>query len=311
MVSLNKQQTTSQPHSREETAQKVLKLYKRLKHFIREKDLREAGLYVEFRDNFGRKLAAGLKEIGVPASSLAEHYALTNPQLLQYLRDLYDHYGNVPGTQDVLDDKKKDKIYLKYTSTPISPNIYKNKNRFDGFTKALVKAGFEVDSRGWSITNTKKSEYKGEDYEHQRNFTGKGAEMHFIAELLYRQYQASDISVDFGLDVFANKNNKNYYFQVKHKFMGKQNPIKITKNTFQKVGGSGYFLAIVILPEEGKPREFMIIPWNTINDWIYDKLIDDSGDYYQMHIKKNDGKYFLKDKELTRFWEKEGWDNLK
>lgn len=132
-----------------------------------------------------------------------------------------------------------------------------------------------------------------------------------MAELLYRGYQVSNISIDEGIDVIAHKNNKTYYFQVKHKVLSGNFSVNITKSTYQKKSGYDYFLAIVLFNLNEKTRYFLIIPWAIIDNWIDNKLINDIDDKYQINIKYIDNKFTLKNEVLDRYLGERGWDKIK
>jgi len=141
----------------------------------------------------------------------------------------------------------------------------------------------------------------------KNRFWGEAAELHVLAELLYRKFQAANIPVDVGLDILAFKNNKTYYFQVKHKDLSNNQAIKITKSTFEKTGSGEVYYIFVLLSEE--KRDFLIIPYHIMNDWIREKIVEDTDDGYLIyikHIKGKDKQYMLKEKVLDNYlnnWE--------
>lgn len=125
--------------------------------------------------------------------------------------------------------------------------------------------------------------------------------------MLYRGYQAANIPVDEGLDILAVKKNRTYYFQVKHKDLSNNQPIKITKSSFDKTGGGEVYYIFVLLSDSN--RDFLIIPYHIMNDWIREKIVEDTSDGYLLYIKKQDSNYKLKEKILNNFLN--NWEDIK
>lgn len=293
--------------TKNEVAQIVQDIYARKGTYVTEDDLKKAHIVNQFKIHFGKRMSVGLREIGVPCSPLAEKYNVTEEQLRAYLRELRDKLGFVPTTYEVINDKD---VFKKYTSHPFTPVIFQK--RFGGFPQALKSADLSenkiehITSKGKKVGNKEL-----EEFDHRRRFWGKGAELHVIAELLYRGFQPSNISVDEGVDVLANKNNKTYSFQVKHKDLSHNFPVELTKSTYQNKSGSDYFLVVVLLSAEENERKFLIIPWAIIDDWIDEGVVEDSGNKYLLHVRKIDNTFKLKNETLSRYLGNDGWQKIK
>jgi len=225
-----------------------------------------------------RTLANALKLAGLTSSKLAVSMNISNENLLNYLKDLYKELGETPTVWHIQHDKK---YYKKYSDEKIVWSLFKS--RFGGLTKAREHASIKDNT---PLVKEKKIVLDNKDDEEnlpKNRFWGEAAELHVLAELLYRKFQAANIPVDVGLDILAIKNNKTYYFQVKHKDLSNNQAIKITKSSFEKTGSGEVYYIFVLLTD--KKRDFLIIPYHIINDWIRQKIVEDSDDCYLIYIK--------------------------
>lgn len=255
--------------------------------------------YIQFHF---RKLGNALQAANLPSSKLAAGMRITNEQLLNYLVDLRNKLGRNPKVWDFTDDKD---IYKKYSAYKISWSIYKT--RFGGLRKAVELINEDaVKTDKFSLPNKSKSDDTSLPWE-RRRFWGEAAEIHVMAELLYRGFQAANIPVDEGLDILAVKKNRTYYFQVKHKDLSNNQPIKITKSSFEKTGGGEVYYIFVLLSDD--KRDFIIIPYHIMNDWIREKIVEDTNDGYLLNIKKQDSHYRLKEKILDNYLN--NWEDIK
>lgn len=260
-------------------------------------------IYIHFK-----KIANALKEAGLPSSKLASGMNVKNEDILNYLRDLKQLAGKNPTMYDFYRDKE---LYKKYSDKKFSWSILKS--RFGGLRKALeqMEKSYErnVTSRR-PILDLQSSEQEKENpefFQNKNRFYGKAAELHVTAELMYRGFQAANIPVDEGLDVLAVKSNKTFYFQVKHKDLNSNEHIQITKSSFERRGGGDVYYIFVLLSEE--IRNFLIIPYHIINDWIRVGLADDREKGYSFLIKKIGGEYKLREVSLEKYLNR--WEDVK
>lgn len=291
--------------NKEEVIENLKKLasQQKTKKYLRGEDLKVIPKLYYYTTFHYRTLANALKAAGLTSSKLAVSMNISNENLLNYLKNLYKVLGETPTVWHIQHDQKE---YKKYSDEKIVWSLYKS--RFGGLKKARELAGIKENKT--LVLKEKKSEsnyIEGEENLPKNRFWGEAAELHVLAELLYRKFQAANIPVDVGLDILAIKNNKTYYFQVKHKDLNNNQAIKITKSSFEKTGSGEVYYIFVLLTEE--KRDFLIIPYHIINDWIREKIIEDTNDGYLIYIKhdKNEKEhYLLKDKVLDRFinnWE--------
>lgn len=289
--------------TKEEVTKIVKELYKKKGKYLVGADLKKAGIAYQFRVCFGKKLAPGLKLLGIPSSPLAEKYSITKEQLGEYLRELGVKLGDVPDTFDITQDIE---IYKKYASKRFSHKIFQE--RFGGFPQALEYAGFTKNSRG-HLTNKKQADENIQNkFTNKGRFYGEGAEYHVVAELLYNGFQASNIPVDEGLDVLAFKNNKFYYIQVKHKNLNNNKPITFKRTSHEITGGGDMYYIFVLLSEN--VRKFIILPWHMVDNWITQGSIKlNAGNEYEVDIRFIDEEYRIKDIPLTKYLNK--WEIIR
>ena len=258
--------------------------------------------YIQFHF---RKLGNALKAASLPSSKLAAGMKITNEELLNYLVDIGNKLGRNPRVWDFTDDKD---IYKKYSEYKISWSIYKT--RFGGLRKALELIGKDTTKAAKAArigdTNKNKTDNSGFLWE-KRRFWGQAAEIHVMAELLYRGFQAANIPVDVGLDILAVKQNRTYYFQVKHKDLSNNQAINITKSSFERTGGGEVYYIFVLLSDD--KRDFLIVPYHIMNDWVREKIVEDTNDGYLIYIKKTGNHYMLKEKVLDNYLN--NWEDIK
>ena len=140
--------------------------------------------YIQFHF---RKLGNALQVANLPSSKLAAGMNITNEQLLNYLVDLRNKLGRYPKVWDFTDDKD---IYKKYSKYKITWSIYKS--RFGGLTKARELTGMQKDKTKEYKTRSAEGNFgEGEETLPKNRFWGEAAELHVLAELLYRQFQAA------------------------------------------------------------------------------------------------------------------------
>lgn len=288
---------------------KAIAAQRKNNRYITLKDLRsKPGLEYYVYYHFGR-LGNALQAANLPSSKLAASMKVTNENLLNYLVDLNNKLGHNPSVFDI---DRDDEVYKNYSESKFSWSIFKT--RFGGLRKALEQ--IKQPERNTVSTplptlQIKDQKTESREFFHNKNrFYGKAAELHVTAELLYRGFQAANIPVDEGLDVLAVKNNKTFYFQVKHKDLNSNLPIKLTKRSFERSGGGDVYYIFVLLSESEEKRDFLIIPFHIVSDWIREGLAEEKEDDYLIFIKKDGDDYKLKDIKLNKKYRGK-WENIK
>ena len=279
------------------------KLASRLKHkkYITLEDISSVpklrySMYFHFKA-FGKALQAA----GVPLSPRLISLSISDENLLSYLRDLRKALGFPPTVWDIRHDEK---LYKKYSDVKITWKKYK---RFGGLSKAKELAGIKDSEVKVSSEHSTGGFETDKEILPKNRFWGEAAELHVLAELLYHEFQAANIPVDVGLDILAVKNNKTFYFQVKHKDLSDNKAIKLTKSSFKRTGAGNVYYIFVLLSEN--KRDFLIIPYSIVNQWVKQGLTKEEESNYLIYINKKDGKYMFRDQELDYFLD--GWEDIK
>lgn len=288
--------------TKEELLVRLKKLAQRLgTRTIKQRDIKSDGLEYWIRKHY-RYQAEAITDAGLIPTGLAKKMSITEEELLEYLKDLKSK-GKKPTTMDIARDGK------------FSWKIFKT--RFGSFKEALE----QLDQQENIDTNRKDNEYKSntnrekDDSEtfNKNRYYGRAAELHVTAELIYHGFQAGDIPIDEGLDILAVKNNKTYYFQVKHKDLGNNQSVKITKSSFEKNSAGDVYYIFVLLSDD--QRRFLIVPYHRINDWKEDGWLSEEEMAYLLKIKENNGRFKIINKDnnneldVTRFTDT--WDQIR
>jgi len=250
-----------------------------------------------------RTLGNALRAAGLPSSKLAAAMNISDEDLLSYLKNLQSKLGYSPKVWDIQRDEE---LYKKYSDEKIIWSLYKS--RFGGLIKAKEFAGMKENKRGAYKTRTAGENFEeGEEVLPKNRYWGAAAELHVLAELLYHEFQAANIPVDVGLDILAVKNNKTFYFQVKHKDLSDSRAIKLTKSSFEKTGSGNVYYIFVLLSDN--KRDFLIIPYHIVNQWIKQGFAKEEESNYLIYIDKKDGKYKLKEVELDNYLD--NWKDIR
>lgn len=262
---------------------------------IKQRDIRTVPKLDYYISLHFEKLGNALKAANLKPSELAEKMSVTNEELLEYLKELKSK-GKKPTTMDIARDGK------------FSWKIFKT--RFGSLKEAVEQLEQEQNVSTHKQDdeyklNTKQAEGEpGEVFNKKRHY-GRAAELDVTAELIYHGFQAGDIPIDEGLDILAVKDNKTYYFQVKHKDLGNNQSVKITKSSYEKTGGGDVYYIFVLL--FGAQRKFLIVPYHRINDWKEDGWLSEEEMAYLLKIKEDNGRFKIINKDdnneldITRF----------
>lgn len=272
---------------------------------INQKDVRTIPKLEYYLTLYFRTLGRALKEANLPSSHLALKMSITNEQLLDYLKELEKANKRRPTAWDITHGDEE--MYKKYSDKRFTWRIFKT--RFGGLKNALKNLENKGDDKQEKISIIAEDVEKEnpEFFQNKSRFFGRAAELHVTAELLYHGFQAANIPVDEGLDILAVKSNKTFYFQVKHKDLENNQHISITKSSFEKRGGGDVYYIFVLLSK--KIRNFLIIPFHIVNDWIRVGLADEKDGGYSFLIKKDGNDYKLKDLVLNKYLDR--WEDIK
>src|SRR3989344_589305 len=273
------------------------------KKYITLKDLRSVPKLSHYMYFHFKTIKKALHEAGLPSSYLASSMGISDEKLLDYLKDLQAKLGYPPTVWEIQHDNQ---LYKKYSERKIIWSIYKS--RFGGLIKAKEFAGMKDSKARIYKSRTSGGDFEeGEEVLPKNRYWGEAAELHVLAELLYHEFQTANIPVDVGLDILAVKNNKTFYFQVKHKDLSDNKAIKLTKSSFKRTGAGNVYYIFVLLSEN--KRDFLIIPYYIVKSWISSGHAREEDKSYLIYISKKDGKYKLVDMELDSYLDK--WDDIR
>lgn len=188
-------------------------------------------------------VADALEDAGLEASILAKRMRMSDEEKLKNLYELGRRIGRIPRYKDTRKEGWY-KIYQKFGGVK------------KAYEQALAKFGSPV--------KRKKLEKKLPEIDYKGLFYGSAAEYFVITELLYRGYIAQKMPIDLGLDVYATKGEKIFFFQVKNVSFDQSGirHISITLSSFLKNESTRVFYIFVIQKSENK--EALIIDYLTM-----------------------------------------------
>ncbi len=146
---------------------------------------------------------------------------------------------------------------------------------------------------------------------------GKGGETAVISEMLFRQFNANILMVDYGADVLAYKNGKTFKIQVKTRHWNKKNRTMIyfREEQIKLLFKQGMYLIVVLRDREKETNDYMIFNnlqlqrFHKIN--LFDKRMQQKKIAYRMWFIRKHNKIYAKNLEndVTQFLNK--WDLIR
>lgn len=129
-------------------------------------------------------------------------------------------------------------------------------------------------------------------------FIGKAGEMAVCSELLFREFYASTMPVDDGIDIIALKENKTFYIQVKTV------QIKSDGNFSVKIGTSSYERynrgdCFYIFVARGQQNKYIVVAAHDIWRWIKNGSASKSDKNITITFTQNMGSLFVKDENIS------------
>lgn len=244
-------------------------------------------------------VADALEDAGLEASKLARRMRMSDEELLKIIYDLGKQLGKLPTHKEIRKTGQHYRIYqIRFGSVKKAYEI------------AIAKFGLPEKTKG------KKLEKKLPEIDYAGLFYGSAAEYFVITELLYRGYIAQKMPVDLGLDVYATKGEKIFFFQVKNVSFDKSNTrhISITTSSFLKNESTSVFYIFVIQKEDY--REALIIDYLTMRRLKNEKFIHEENEKTMMISFQREGSsvfIFRKDnqeikKDMTGYLD--DWDSI-
>jgi len=160
------------------------------------------------------------------------------------------------------------------------------------------KATYFLNSDRAAIKKVSKKDFENLNEEDEKvkinsSYVGKAGEHLVCSELLFREYNASIMSVDVGMDITATKDNKLFSIQVKTANLNSYNNyiFDVRKVSFER-GYSGNVFYIFILRDNSK-TDFLILPFSEMEKKVYERAIKEFNKIFRVHISMRDHKIFL------------------
>lgn len=147
----------------------------------------------------------------------------------------------------------------------------------------------------------------------ESGFVGKGGEFLVCSELLFRGYNASIMSVDYGIDIIATKNNKLFGIQVKTSNLNQYNNyvFDVRKISFER-DHSGFVYYVFVLKGEDK-NNFLILPRIEMEKKVFEKAILEinNGKTYRVNISIREDSIYLGNRNHEMSFYKNNWSVVK
>ena len=129
-----------------------------------------------------------------------------------------------------------------------------------------------------------------------KNYIGSAGEMAVCSELLFREYNVSQMSVDDGVDVVAIKNGKTFYIQVKTpQVVSNRFSVTIRTNSFERYNSNDCYYIIVARAKENK---YLLFTADDIKRMISNGVISKSERQISICFSQSDGHIFIKNENV-------------
>lgn len=144
-------------------------------------------------------------------------------------------------------------------------------------------------------------------------YTGKAGEHLVCAELLFRGFNASIMSVDVGMDIIATRDNQLFSIQVKTANINRFDMyvFDVRKVSFER-HNSGNIYYIFVLHGENEDN-FLILPFTEMEKKVHEKAILEvgHGKRYRVNIKFRDSTVYLGTKAHDMNYYLNNWSLIK
>jgi len=182
-----------------------------------------------------------------------------------------------------------------------------------------IKPGFYSLNPNFSIKNELDEEKHFEEEEKLNlenigtQYIGKAGEYLVCSELLFRGYNASVMSVDDGIDIFATKKNTLYNIQVKTSNENKYKTyvFDLRISSLERYNKNNTYYVFVL--KESKKIDFLILPYNEIqkNIDLENILVINKNTRYRVNVKLRNNKLYVGNKENDCTYYLNNWDIIR
>ena len=147
----------------------------------------------------------------------------------------------------------------------------------------------------------------------ESGFTGKAGEHLVCAELLFRGFNSSIMSVDVGMDIIATKNNKLYSIQIKTSNANEYNTynVNVRKVSLEREYAGNAFYIFVL--RQNKKADFLILPLSELEKKVAQKAIFyvKGQDLYRIKIDIRGEKIYLGNQNHEMGYYLNNWNIIK
>lgn len=147
----------------------------------------------------------------------------------------------------------------------------------------------------------------GEDKTRNKTYIGKAGEYAVMSELLIREYNANEMTVDDGIDVIASKNNVVYYIQVKTSVLQQNMTVivpAIKKRSYDHYIESNmrYIICVRLAagPDGIENKAYVVFTNKDISDLRYFRCLRETQDEIFLKLKFQDGKVYAYHEDESR-----------
>lgn len=158
-----------------------------------------------------------------------------------------------------------------------------------------------------------KEEIQEEKIKIDSSYIGKGGEHLVCAELLFRGYNASIMSVDTGMDITATKDGKLFSIQVKTANVNAFNAYNfdVRRVSFERTHQGNIFYIFIL--KEGKENQFLILPFYEMGKKVHEKAIlhIPTHEKFRVKIDIRDEKVYLGNRQHEMSYFLNNWEIIK
>lgn len=129
-----------------------------------------------------------------------------------------------------------------------------------------------------------------------KNYVGSAGEMAVCSELLFREYNVSQMAVDDGVDVVAIKNGKTFYIQVKTtQVLSNCFSITIKSKSFERYNSNDCYYIVVA---RAKENMYLVFTADDIKRMITNEAITKGEKQISVSFSQSDGHVFVKSEKV-------------
>jgi hypothetical protein len=241
--------------------------------------------------------------------AISKNGPMTAKQIADYIKkhNLVDSHGKTPhlsiGSRLAVDIKTRGEASRFKRS---GKGVFSLNDKFKDYS-------LELDEDSGSVEQELKAE---EELAVEGGYIGKAGEYAALAELLFRGYNASLMSVDTGVDIVAIKDNFTFNIQVKTRNIssrGDSYHFNIRIISFKRHNNNSVYYIFILRDTKKQKLNYLVLPLNELEKSIENNFVSivGKGKLYRVTIKERNGKFYLgrAENDLTFYLNR--WDIIK